>query len=414
MMNVKFFEKNRQNLFKQIEDNSIVVLFSGKAPKKSADEKYPFTTNRNFYYMCGIKEQDIMIILSKIDEVQETTLFIKKADLVMAKWVGETISEEKAKEISGISSIKYVENFTANIHNYLGNYAVEHVYFDLERDSWSETITPAQSFAKECKDKYPQVIVKDIYHRVAELRKIKSKEEVEMLKEAIRITDEGIKSLMENAKAGIYEYQLEACFDFVLKSNGIKDYAFKTIAASGKNATILHYESNDSMIEKDSLILFDLGAQYGYYNADISRTFPVSGKFTERQKTIYNIVLKAQLAVIEQIKPGVPFTRLNDIVKEIYFEELSRLGMVKDESEVAKYYYHGVSHFLGLDTHDVGGRKGELKAGMVITVEPGLYIEEENIGIRIEDDILVTEDGCENLSKDIIKAVDEIEEFMSR
>lgn len=413
-MNIKFFARNRKNLFTQIENNSIVVLFSGKAPKKSADEKYPFTINRNFYYLCGIEEQNIMIILSKVDEVQETTLFIEKADPVRAKWVGETISEEKAKEISGITTIKYVENFTGALHNCLGGDEVEHIYFDLERDSWSAEITYAQNFARECKDKYPQIRVKDVYPMIAELRKLKSHEEVEALREAIRITDEGIKSLMENAKAGIYEYQLEACFDFVLKSSGIKDYAFKTIAASGKNATVLHYESNDSMIEKDSLILFDLGAQYKYYNADISRTFPVSGKFSKRQKTFYNIVLKAQAAVIEAIKPGVPFSRLNEIVKEIYFEELSKLEMVKDESDVAKYYYHGVSHFLGLDTHDVGSRKGELKSGMVLTVEPGIYIEEEKIGIRIEDDILVTENGCENLSKSIIKTVDEIERFMSR
>ncbi|MEG1636985.1 MAG: aminopeptidase P N-terminal domain-containing protein [Cellulosilyticaceae bacterium] len=413
-MNIKFFARNRQNLFAHMENNSMAVLFSGKAPKKSADEKYPFTINRNFYYLCGIEEQNIMIILSKVDEVQESTLFIKKADPVRAKWVGETISEEKAKEISGITTIKHVENFTGALHNCLRGDEVECVYFDLERDSWAEEITYVQSFGRECKDKYPQIRVKDVYPTIAELRKIKSNEEVEALREAIHITDEGIKSLMENAKAGIYEYQLEACFDFVLKSSGIKDYAFKTIAASGKNATVLHYESNDSMIEKDSLILFDLGAQYKYYNADISRTFPVSGKFSKRQKTFYNIVLKAQAAVIEAIKPGTSFSRLDEIVKEIYFEELSKLEMVKDESDVAKYYYHGVSHFLGLDTHDVGSRKGELKPGMVLTVEPGIYIEEERIGIRIEDDILVTENGCDNLSKSIIKTVDEIERFMSR
>lgn len=413
-MNTEFFVENRGNLLKRAKENSIVVLFSGKAPKKSADEHYPFTTNRNFYYLCGVKEQDIMIILSKINEVQETTLFIKKIDPVMAKWVGETISEKKAEEVSGITNIKYVESFTAALHRYLSDSEIENVYFDLERDNWGQSITDAQRFAGECKDKYPQILVRDIFPDIVELRKIKSSEEVKALREAIRITDEGIKSLMENAKPGIYEYQLEACFDFVLKSNGIKDHAFKTIAASGKNATVLHYESNDSMIEKDSLILFDLGAQYEYYNADISRTFPVSGKFTKKQKTFYNIVLKAQDAVIEAIKPGVPFARLNEIVKEVYFEELSKLGMVKEESDVAQYYYHGVSHFLGLDTHDVGRGKGELKPGMVLTVEPGIYIEEEKIGIRIEDDILVTENGCENLSKDIIKTVEDIEKFMSR
>lgn len=412
-MNVKFFANNRQNLLAKVNDNSIVVLFSGKAPKKTADEKYPFTTNRNFYYLCGIKEEDVMLVLSKIDGTQEATLFIKKADPVMEKWVGKTVSVEDAKTISGINSIRFVENFTSAIHGYLNGGVIEHVYFDLERDNWSQTLGQAQVFANECKEKYPQIIVKDVYRMISALRMIKAPEEIEMLEEAINITNEGIKSLMENAKAGIYEYQLEACFDFVLKSKGVKDHAFRTIAASGANGTVLHYDSNDSMIEKDSLILFDLGAQYEYYNADISRTFPVSGKFTERQKTLYNIVLKAQDAVIKAIKPGVPFSRLNEIVKEVYFEELSKLDMVKEESDVNQYYYHGVSHFLGLDTHDVGVRNAVLEPGMVITVEPGIYVEEESIGIRIEDDVLVTEEGFKVLSKDIIKTVEDIEAFMN-
>ncbi|MGL6174319.1 MAG: aminopeptidase P family protein [Cellulosilyticaceae bacterium] len=412
-MNVKFFANNRQNLLTKINDNSMVVLFSGKAPKKTADEKYLFTTNRNFYYLCGIKEEDVMLVLSKVDGVQEATLFIKKADPVMEKWVGKTVSVEEAKTISGINSIRFVENFTSAIHGYLNGGTIEHVYFDLERDNWSQVLGQAQLFANECKEKYPQIVVKDVYRMIAALRMIKSEEEVKMLEEAISITNEGIKSLMENAKAGIYEYQLEACFDFVLKSKGVKDHAFRTIAAAGENATVLHYDSNDSMIEKDSLILFDLGAQYEYYNADISRTFPVSGRFTDRQKTLYNIVLKAQDAVIEAVKPGLPFSRLNEIVKEVYFEELSKIGMVKEESEVDQYYYHGVSHFLGLDTHDVGVRNPVLEPGMVITVEPGIYVESESIGIRIEDDVLVTEEGCKVLSQEIIKTVEEIEAFMN-
>lgn len=413
-MNVKFFTRNRQNLLNKIKDNSIVVLLSGRAPKKSADERYPFTINRNFYYLCGIKEQDIMLVLSKVDDIQEATLFIKKADPIMEKWVGKTISDKEAKEVSGITQIKYVENFTTALHAHLSGGMIEKVYFDLERDNFAESLSPVEMYAKECLEKYPYITIKNIHHTMAKLRMIKSKEEVEQIKKAIDITDEGVKSLMENARAGIYEYQLEACFDFVLKSKGIKDYAFKTIAASGANATVLHYEANDSEIPKDSLILFDLGAQYECYNADISRTLPANGRFTEKQKTYYNIVLKAQLAVIEAIKPGVPFSRLNEIVKEIYFEELKALGMVEKEEDVAKYYYHGVSHYLGLDTHDVGSRGVELQDGMVLTVEPGLYIEEEAIGIRIEDDVLVTRVGCEVLSEGIIKTVEDIEEFMNK
>jgi Xaa-Pro aminopeptidase len=247
-----------------------------------------------------------------------------------------------------------------------------------------------------------------------QLRTIKSEDEVNELKKAIKITEEGIKSLMKNAKSGIMEYQLEAHFDFVLKNSGVRDYAFKTIAASGKNATVLHYSQNNSLIGENDLVLFDLGAQWNYYNADITRTIPASGKFTERQKEIYNIVLKAQLETIKIMKPGTPFLELNKTTRKVLTEELKRINLIKEDSELSNYYYHGVSHYLGLDTHDVGDREAVLTPGMVLTVEPGLYIAEEGIGIRIEDDVLITEDGNEVLSPDIIKTVEDIETFMSK
>lgn len=411
-MDKNFFHVNRQRLGEKIEDKSVVVLFSGGAPKKSADEYYDFTTNRNFYYLCGIKEPEIMLVLLKDGSEIKSTVFIKEANPVLEKWVGKTISKEEAETISQISDIRYVDVFENALHHMLLSHKVHNLYLNFEIEGFNAPLTKEQLFAKQCMERYPFVGVKNVYPIIAALRMIKAPYEIDKLKEAIKVTDEGIRALMKHAKSGIMEYALEAHFDFVLKCNGIKDHAFKTIAASGINGTILHYSSNDSLIKEDSLVLFDLGAQYDYYNADITRTIPADGKFTDRQKTLYNIVLKANEAVIEAIKPGVPFARLNEIVKEIYFEELQKLGMVKTMEEVGNYYYHGVSHFLGLDTHDVGIRGVELEAGMVLTVEPGLYIEEEEIGIRIEDDVLVTEDGCEVLSKDIIKTVPEIEAFM--
>lgn len=209
------------------------------------------------------------------------------------------------------------------------------------------------------------------------------------------------------------EYQIESYFDFALKQHGVKDFAFKTIAASGKNATVLHYSDNNSKTEDGDLILFDVGAQYEYYNGDISRTFPVNGKFTDRQKTIYNIVLEGQQIVIDRAKAGIEFKSLNCILKDYYAKALSKIGLISNDEEVSKYYYHGVSHLLGLETHDVGRHnEGLLKSGMVMTVEPGLYIAEEGIGIRIEDNILIEDNGCRVLSKDIIKTVEDIEDFM--
>lgn len=220
---------------------------------------------------------------------------------------------------------------------------------------------------------------------------------------------------MLNIKPKMYEYEIEAYFDFILKKNGIKDKAFQSIIASGKNGTILHYADNNSEIKDGDLILADVGAQFQYYNGDITRTFPANGKFTPQQKQIYNIVLEGQKKVIDSVVAGIPFLSLNEILKDFYYTELTKIGLVKTKEDVSKYYYHSVSHFLGAETHDIClNDKGTLEKGMIITVEPGLYIEELGIGIRIEDDVLVTENGCEVLSKDMIKTVEEIEEFMKQ
>ena len=219
---------------------------------------------------------------------------------------------------------------------------------------------------------------------------------------------------MNNAKPGLKEYELEAYFDFECKRSGAKDLAFSTIAAAGKNATILHYVSNDSEIKENDLILFDLGAQWNLYNADITRTFPANGKFTDRQKEVYEAVLRVNKAVIEKIKPGIVYKELNAWAKDLIAEECIKLGIIKEKEEVSKYYWHSIGHNLGLNTHDLEpqGREFVFEKGMVFTVEPGIYISEEGIGIRIEDDVLVTENGCEVLTKDMIKEVKDIEEFM--
>lgn len=412
-MNKELFIGNRKKFYDSLEENSICILFSGKAPKKSADEMYSFSVNRNFYYLTGIDEQHLVVVLKKSNGITETTLFIHKADLVMEKWVGKTISEEEAKERSAINKIVYKEEFFSSIHKILVTDNINNIYLDLERASYEEETTLTEKLAKELKDKYPYIYIRNAYPILSELRMVKSKDEIEEIKKAIAITGEGILNAMRNAKTGMREYEVEAYFDFVLKTNGVKDFAFKTIAASGKNATVLHYSDNHDLIGENEMILMDLGAAVNYYNADITRTFPVSGKFTDRQKEIYNIVLKAQQETIKAIAPGLPFKELNLITRRVFLEELSKLGLAHTDEELSKYYYHGVSHHLGLDTHDVGSREIELKPGMVLTVEPGLYIEEESIGIRIEDDVVVTENGCQVLSSSIIKTIDEIEEFMS-
>lgn len=415
-MKADFFKSNRARLLEKIKDNSIVILFAGNAPKKTADEAYPFTPNRNFYYSTGISEENHILVMSKINGTTKTTLFIKDIDLNLERWIGKSIRKEEATEISGIEDVKFKSQFESDIHRQLCLKEEINLYLDLERDSISSSASIAHEFAKNIVSKYPQVMIKNVFSIFGELRLVKSEEEVDNIKKAISITIEGIEALMKNSKPGMKEYQLESYFDFVCKNNGVKDLAFKTIAAAGKNAATLHYVSNDAELKDGDLIQFDLGAQYNFYNADISRAFPVNGKFTERQKAVYNAVLKVNEEIINDIKPGKTFKEINNKATDLIAEECIKLGLIKEKSEVSKYYFHSIGHSLGLDTHDLETPHRDItfKEGVVYTVEPGIYIEEENIGIRIEDDVLVTEDGVINLTSKMIKTVEEIENFMAK
>ena len=413
-MNKDAYIENRIRFMDTIENNSMVILFAGKAPKKTGDELYQFTPNRNFYYLTGIQEEEHIVLLSKINNVVSEKLFLMELDLDKELWNGKTLRDNEGKDISGIKDVVYMKEFYPNINRIINGTLDINLYLDLERESIEEIDSTANVFAREIKNKYPQVVIKSLSGKIAPLRMIKSEQEIAEMQKAIEITIDGVKSLMKNAKAGMKEYELEAYFDFECKTKGVKDFAFTTIAAAGKNAAILHYVENNSEIKDGDLLLFDLGAQWNCYNADITRVFPVNGKFTDRQKEVYEAVLRVNKAVIKKIAPGVDSKELNLWAKDLIAEECIKLGLIKEKSEVSKYYWHSIGHNLGLDTHDLGmhGREFIFKEGIVFTVEPGIYISEENIGIRIEDDILVTKDGCEVLTKNMIKEVNEIEEFM--
>lgn len=413
-MDKKVYSEHRKALMNKIDNNSIIILFAGSAPKKTGDEVYQFTPDRNFYYLTGISEENHVVVLSKFNNEVSEKLFLKEIDLAKEMWNGKTLRDSEAKEISGIEDSVYMNEFYGYLNRLIKGADEVNLYLDLDRQSYEEEDSNGNKFAKTLKDKYPQIVIKNISSRINPLRMIKSEEEVQEMQKAIDITIDGVKSLMKNAKAGMKEYELEAYFDFACKTKGVKDLAFRTIAAAGKNATTLHYVDNNSEITDKDLILFDLGAQWNYYNADITRTFPVSGTFTERQKEVYEAVLRVNKAVIEKIKPGVVYKELNAWATDLIAEECIKLGIIKEKKEVSKYYWHSIGHNLGLDTHDSEpqGRNFVFDEGMVFTVEPGIYIGEEGIGIRIEDDVLVTADGCRVLTKDMIKEVKDIEEFM--
>lgn len=413
-MNKAVYIENRNRFMNKIENNSVVILFAGNAPKKTGDELYRFTPNRNFYYLTGIDEEEHIVVLSKFKDIVNEKLFLKEIDLSEEMWNGKTLRDNEGIDISGIEDTVYMKEFASYINRLINGAEEINLYLDLDRESINEDDSKANEFARNMKNKYPQIVIKNLSSKITPLRMIKSKEEIAEMRKAIEITIDGVEALMKNSKVGMKEYELEAYFDFICKTKGSKDFAFNTIAAAGKNATTLHYVENNSELKNDDLILFDLGAQWNYYNADITRTFPINGKFTPRQKEVYEAVLRVNKAVISKLKPGVDYKELNSWATELIAEECIKLGIIKEKDEVRKYYWHSIGHNLGLDTHDVEpqGRNFIFEEGMVFTVEPGIYIEEEEIGIRIEDDILITKDGCEVLTKNMIKEVDEIENFM--
>ena len=414
-MTERFFIDNRRKLAARLEEGSAAVLFAGKAPLKRGDEYYPFSPDRNFYYVTGVERENCVFLMAKVAGGLQETLFIPRDNGILAKWVGANMTAVEAEEISGMTDIRPIDAFADDFAQMVFRNNITKIYLDLEHREWDDVLTPALRFAKELREKYPAMAVGDLYPIFGDLRLIKEPYELEKMRKAMDITRMGVEAMMANARPGMMEYEIEAHFDFTLMQHGAREKAFQTIAAAGERGTILHYTKNNGKTKDGDLLLVDCGAQVDWYNGDISRTFPVNGKFTERQKLVYNIVLEGQQKVIDAIRPGQPFSRLNEILKEHYLEALKEIGLVKTMADVAKYYYHGVSHYLGAETHDIGRyTERVLQPGMVLTVEPGLYIEEWGIGIRIEDDALVTEDGCEIMTKDMIKTVEEIEAFMAK
>ena len=406
------FKLHRKKMLELMEDDSLLVAISRRKEESITNERY--NVDRNYFYLCGVLEFDNIVVLKKINGECKELMYINPYDEFKAKWVGAPYSKEKVSELSSIdiNNIHYLNDFKQDFNYYLS--LVNTVYLDFDLDnSNDDVLTPTEEMAKKIRFKMPWVNVRNSRDLFKECRMIKHEEEIEEMKKAIHITRLGIENILNNMKEA-YEYQLESYFDQAIKYNGATGYAFPTIAASGKNATCLHYSDNNSIAKNGDLILFDLGCSVNMYCSDISRTFPINGKFSERQKQLYNIVLEAQEKVLKAAKPGLTIKDLQKIVVKHYEEKLMEIGLIKDASEVSKYYYHGVSHNIGLDCHDLSDHFAKLKAGQIISNEPGLYIAEEGIGIRIEDDILITNDGAVCLSGEILKTVDEIEEFMRK
>ena len=410
------YSKRRQTVLDRMADNSIAVLYSGIEHHVSADEYDLFTAqaNRNFFYLTGLRRDKMALVLDKAAAVPKTTLFIEEADPSMERWYGRKVTVDEAKELSGIDNVRFIDELDGALDMIMTREDVYTAYFDTYRHQKEDLPDYNVVKANEFKAAYPGVSIRNLFPFVAEQRMQKDEDEIALTKEAIKLTDTALKNVLANLKPGMFEYEAQADFEYSIRRNGAEWTAFPTIAGSGINGTMLHYDTNQDMMEDGSLLLMDLGARVRGYNSDITRTYPVNGKYTERQRQVYDIVLEANRTVLKEAKPGMTTVDLNNICKKVLAAGCIRLGLIEKEEEISRYYMHGVSHHLGIDVHDVTvDSNKKLRPGAIISDEPGLYIDEWEIGIRIEDDLLITEDGAVCLSEEIMRDADEIEAYMA-
>lgn len=416
MIQASEFSQRRDRLFEIMEEDSLAILFAGAGRKVSYDS-FKHEVNRNFYYLTGIDQENSIVMLVKACGERKTFLFIDDYDERIEKWTGVRLTIEEARKISDISNILFTNSFDAKLEGALsedGNLGnLTTLYLDLEKELKIKECYSTNELKSELASKYKNIAIKDLYSFLIALRMIKSNAEIDLIREAIKTTDIGIKNILLALRPSLYEYNLRNTFEYAIREDNDASLAFDTIVASGKNAVILHYPNPKERLNNGELVLLDLGARREYYNADISRTFPINGKFLPKQKALYEIVLGCNKAIISFIRPGLTLSELQKFAIDYLSAECVIKGFIKTKEDISKVYYHGVSHHLGLDTHDISDRDRPLEPGMVITVEPGLYFKDLKIGIRIEDDVVITETGCDNLSKDILKEVHDIERIMA-
>jgi Xaa-Pro aminopeptidase len=419
-----FYTSNRKKFAKLLKPKSLAVFNSNDEMPRSADQNYPFRQNSDLLYLCGIdQEQTILVLFPDCpNPLYREVLFLRKTNDLIAVWEGHKYTKEEARAASGIETIFWLEEFET-IFNMLMHWSVN-VYLNLNEHDRFLTNVPYRDlrFANELKMRYPMFRFERSAPILAKLRALKSKEELKQIQIAIDITEKAFRRLLGFVKPGVTEYEVEAEITHEFLRNRATCHAYTPIVASGESACVLHYVDNNKACKKDEVLLLDFGAEYGNYAADLTRVIPVNGRFSKRQKNVYNAVLRVMRAATKMLVTG---NNLEDYTKEvggIMEEELIKLKLlrlrdVKKQDPknplYKKYFMHGVSHHLGLDVHDFANRFEPFKAGMVFTCEPGIYIPEEKLGIRLENDILITAKGPVDLMKNIPVEAEEIEELMS-
>lgn len=420
----ELYMQNRKNFSKRINSSSIAIFNSNDTSPTSADGTMPFIQQTDIFYLSGIdQEESILLIFPDAHENNNREiLFIRETNEEISIWEGHKYTKDEAREISGIQSIFWVSQFD-EIFNTLV-FQAEFIYLNSNEHlrAKNEVETRDGRFTNWCKSNYPLYKYERSQPILHELRTIKSHLEIKQLDKAIDITESGFRRVLKFIDPGVMEYEIEAELLHEFISNRSRRFAFQPIIASGYNACVLHYIENKDQCRDGDLVLMDIGAEYGNYNADLTRCAPVNGRFSERQKSVYNAVLRVQRTAMEMLTPGNTIPEYHKEVGTIMERELVDLGLlsktdIKNQDPMRpaykKYFMHGTSHHLGLDVHDYGYPQMKMKAGMVLTVEPGIYIREENLGIRLENDVVITDNGIVDLMKNIPIETEEIEEIMN-
>ena len=424
-LNKELFTTNRERFKKQMEKNSIAIFVSNDEVPVNGDALHRFKQNSDLFWLTGITQEDSMFILfpDNPDPKYREVLVLVRPNELKEKWDGKRLRIKEAQDISGIRTIVWLDSLDGLLQPWI--HLADTIYLDSNENDRKASLVRTRDyrFIDEMKSRYPLHNYARAAKILKDLRSVKTQLEIDVLQQAIDITDKTFRRLLGFIKPGVMEYEIEAEIYHSFLSQRASGPAYNSIIASGDNARILHYISNDQECRDGDLILLDFGAEYGGYCADLTRTIPVNGKFTRRQKTVYNACLHLHEYAKSLLKPGITIIDYTDKVGEEATQQFLKIGLLKktdvknedpENRAYRKYLYHGISHHLGIDVHDLGTRTEPIKAGMVFTVEPGIYIEEENMGVRIENNVWITRNGNKDLMKNIPMTVEDIEGFMKK
>lgn len=419
----QLFITNRKRFIEQLPAGSIAIFQSNDQQARNGDQYFPFKQQSDFFYLTGIDQEKSILIIAPgcANKKMREALFVIETNETIATWEGHKVTKKEAFEISGIENVYWENEFELSLREVLSDAKTVFLNSNEYVKFVDEVPDRNQRFIKQFKEKFPLYKMERAAPIMARLRTIKSKLEIELIKRACDITNKAFNRVLGFTQPGVFEFGIQAEIEYEFTNNRASGHGYAPIIASGKNACVLHYIENDKECNDGDLLLMDFGAEYTNYTADMSRTIPVNGKFTKRQKDCYNAVLHVFKQSKKLMVPGSSCVKVSEETNKMMEVQMIKLGLFTEDDVMKqdpqnplfkKYFMHGTSHFLGLDVHDVGLKDEPFKPGMVLTCEPGLYIREENIGIRIENDILITENDPIDLMEDIPIEVDEIEKLM--